>query len=239
MAESIIASMLTKMNLGVIMPFIIGLPLLLTGAFYKILHKWWKSHISGKIFKWCFITVYGLFTLLFAFTTTIILVNAKEPQNIKADAVIVLGAGIRGDVPSVTLKNRLDRAVEYHNEFPDAIIIVSGGQGEDEICTEASVMKNYLIAGGVPENLIIEEDNSRSTRDNFRFSHKIILEKLGNDAETAFITTKFHVFRAERIAKMQGMDTFGIPADGYKMLVLNDYLRECAAIVHHFFTGEI
>ena len=116
---------------------------------------------------------------------------------------------------------------------------MSGGQGEDEICAESSVMKDYLLAEGVHESSVIEENNSQSTRENFRFSYKIISDKLGSEAEIAFITTEFHIFRAERIAKMQEIETFGIPADGYKMLVLNDYLRECAAIVHHFFTGEI
>ena len=239
MAESVISSMLTNMNLGIAMPFIIGLPLFLCGIFYKILHKWRSEHLSGKIFRWCFIAAYGLFGLLFAFTTTLILVNAKEPASIKADAVIVLGAGIRGDTPSVTLKKRLDRAIEYHNEYPGALIVVSGGKGEDEICSEASVMRNYLVSAGIPESCIIEENNSHSTRDNFHFSFKIISEKLGSDAEIAFITTKFHVFRAERIAKAQGIETFGIPAAGNNMLALNNYLRECAAIVHHFFTGEI
>lgn len=48
------------------------------------------------------ISAYVLFALLFAATTTLILANSKttaEPE--KADVLIVLGAGIRGDLPSV------------------------------------------------------------------------------------------------------------------------------------------
>lgn len=111
------------------------------------------------------------------------------------------------------------------------------GRGED--CTEALVMKNYLISKGIPASKIIEEDASHSTEENFRNSYEIIADLLGDEAKIAFVTTQFHVFRAERIANKLGIDTWGIPAKDMPILVLNNYLRECAAIVNHFFRGKI
>lgn len=96
---------------------------------------------------------FGVCTVCFAFaaTTTLILANSKttaEPE--KADVLIVLGAGIRGDLPSVVLRNRLDRALDCYEQNPDLLIIVSGGMGEGESSTEASVMKNGLLRRAYP-----------------------------------------------------------------------------------------
>lgn len=51
--------------------------------------------------------------------------------------VVVLGAQVQGDQPSLTLKKRLDLALSYLNDHPQAKVIVSGAQGADEAYTEA------------------------------------------------------------------------------------------------------
>lgn len=111
------ASRFSNMNLGIIMPLIIGTPLLLVGVFYTPLHSWWTTNTIGALLKWCMIATYALFGILFAVTTTMILIsgnsNADKPR---VDAVIVLGAGIRGTSPSVVLRNRLDKTVEYYKK---------------------------------------------------------------------------------------------------------------------------
>ena len=174
-AEGIVAASISNLNLGIVMPFVIGIPLIVVGVFYPLLSSWWSVSIVGKILKYAMISAYVLFALLFAATTTLILANSKttaEPE--KADVLIVLGAGIRGDLPSVVLRNRLDRALDCYEQNPDLLIIVSGGMGEGESSTEASVMKKWLVAAGVPADSIIEEGKSQSTEENFIFSFDII-----------------------------------------------------------------
>ena len=55
----------------------------------------------------------------------------------------------------------------------------------------------------------------------------------------AFVTTRFHVFRASRIAKKLGYDVSGVSAKDFSPLIVNNYLRECAAITQYFCTGRI
>ena len=43
--------------------------------------------------------------------------------------VVVLGAQVQGGGPSLTLKKRLDKTLEFMQEHPDRTVIVSGGQG--------------------------------------------------------------------------------------------------------------
>ena len=239
-AEGIVAASISNLNLGIVMPFVIGIPLIVVGVFYPLLSSWWSVSIVGKILKYAMISAYVLFALLLAATTTLILANSKtaaEPE--KADVLIVLGAGIRGDLPSVVLRNRLDRALDW-------LIIVSGGMGEGESSTEASVMKKWLVAAGVPADSIIEEGKSQSTEENFIFSFDIInrlFNGSGAAAESnprvAFVTTRFHVFRASRIAKKLGYDVNGVSAKDFSPLIVNNYLRECAAITQYFCTGRI
>ncbi len=225
-------------NLGVMAPIMLGAPLLLCGIFLPAIKKGCLK--SGLIRAGMFLLslFYAVFTLIFCITTGLILAGSTSPGN-GADVLIVLGGGIRGSSPTLTLKYRLDAAVEYLEANPDTIVIVSGGRGADEIVSEASVMRGYLAARGIDESRIITEDRSQSTEENFRFSGEIIRERFGNDARIVFVTTRFHVFRAERTAAKLGIAAEGIPAKGVWYITPNDYLRECAAITVYFLRGDI
>ena len=112
--------------------------------------------------------------LLFQVVICVYSFGFTDTVTYKEDAVIVLGAGLRGENLSLILRNRLDAAVEYYNENPEAVIVVSGGQGPDEDIPEAEAMERYLYEQGVPLNKIIKEDKSTSTEENFKFSKELL-----------------------------------------------------------------
>ena len=60
-----------------------------------------------------------------------------------ADYLIVLGAGVNGSTPSLSLTDRLRAAQQYMQQHPDAVAIVSGGQGTGEDITEAEAMRRF------------------------------------------------------------------------------------------------
>ena len=227
----------SSMTLGVIMPAVMGLPLLLCGLFLPLIRKLRKKSRLVRALCIAMAAVYILFILLFLVTTTLILVRSAPPSE-PADVLIVLGCGIRGTRPTLTMRYRLDKAAEYLNENPSVPCIVSGGQSYDEICSEASVMRAYLIGRGIAEDRIIMEEASESTEENFTFSMKIIEER-GLGRKVAFVTTRFHVYRSELVAKKLGIDAQGIPAKGVWYITFNDYLRECAALTKYFLSGSI
>ncbi|MBR4435107.1 MAG: YdcF family protein [Clostridia bacterium] len=244
MIESVIAYGARSFNLGIIMPFIIGLPLVVLGALYPIITMFFRSCVFGRIIKWCFIAAYAGFCALFAITTATILINSRAPKSSNYDAIIVLGAGTNGREPTLQLRFRLEKAAECFNSSSDAYIIVSGGMGTDESDTEAAVMKNWLTRNGIPSDRVIEEGESSSTEENMLFSKRIIdalveSGKLGAEPTVVFVTSRFHVFRAERLAKRLGVNAEGIASREYKRFLLNDYMRECAAIVQHFVLGKL
>lgn len=120
--------------------------------------------------------------------------------------VIVLGSKIVGDQPSLMLWRRLHVAADYLERNPDAVCIVSGGQGADEEYTEAYVMKKHLVETGIDPDRITMEDRSGSTRENLRYSGALM-----DGGDTAVIATdSFHQLRASIYARAEGLETYNI-----------------------------
>ncbi|MEG0283843.1 MAG: YdcF family protein [Erysipelotrichales bacterium] len=129
----------------------------------------------------------------------IVLFNGKQDSdNYDIDYLIVPGAKVEGDHPSIVLGYRLDGAYEVYQNNNKIKIIVSGGQGLDEAYSEALVMKNYLVKKGIPEKQIISESNSTNTFENFKFSKELIKEE---DASIGLVTNDFHVVRSKMLAQ--------------------------------------
>ena len=67
--------------------------------------------------------------------------------------------------PSAGLLSRLECALELAERFPDAKIILSGGDVKTKF-TEASVMKEWLLEQGVAEDRILLDERARDTYGN-------------------------------------------------------------------------
>jgi len=152
------------------------------------------------------------------------------------DVVIVLGAGLRGDgTVGRPLARRLDAAIVYFHQNPEAFIIVTGGLGERAEITEAEASARYLIERGVPEEQIFLEDRSTTTHENLLFAKEILEEGFSDGFSAVLITNDFHVYRAVRTARQVGIDVnrIGAYTDWYTWPV--NYLRETLAILNFWF----
>ncbi len=172
------------------------------------------------------------FTALFSFIIVEALIIAKgytsEPKE-ASDYLIILGAKVDGRKPSKRLKDRLDISLPYLFDNTETKIIVSGGQGEDEDISEASAMKDYLIAAGIQEDRILMEENSTSTQENFIFSRKLIDNE---NSSFIIVTSDYHMLRASMIAKNTGYNNIsGITVKSNPLLAPNFYTREFLAFV--------
>ena len=187
---------------------------------------WFGSQHEGRIPVWIGVsvgTVCAAGFLILVITEVLIGWSAITATGQPADYVIVLGAQVHADKPSVVLKYRLDEAILYLNENPETVCIVAGGQGKNEPYSEAYGMAQYLMQNGIDKERILLEDQSKTTEENLRFSRKFLPE----DAEVGIITNDFHMFRALQIAKKQGLsDACGIAADSTKFYLPNNMLRE-------------
>lgn len=105
---------------------------------------------------------------------------------------VVLGNYLNDDgTPSNILIERLNLVIEAYKKFHPTNIIVSGGRANIKtVYTESKVMKDYLINNGLDENIIIEENQSMTTKENAWYSSKIIQEL--NDKDVLVISSMEH-----------------------------------------------
>ena len=143
-----------------------------------------------------------------------VIAACHEPEPDK-DFLIILGCGIRQDgTPTPLLRGRIDRALAFAQKQKqqtgkDLIFVTSGGQGPREVTSESASMKQYLLAQGVPEERIIEEDRSTDTAQNMRFSKEKI-QAVDPKGKVAFVTTNYHVFRGGLCARRVKMRAVGM-----------------------------
>lgn len=174
------------------------------------------------------------FALFIAPEIPVIRAAGGEPEY-EAEHLIVLGAGLRGDTPSLSLKNRLDAALEYLQANPGCTAIVSGGQGPGENLSEAQAMYDYLTARGIEPGRVLMEDQSTSTMENLSFSCEI-LRSLGvqpESARLAVVSSEYHLYRAQYLGRTMGLEVHGVAARTSKpVLMVNYFIREAFAVLY-------
>lgn len=150
---------------------------------------------------------------------------------VPSDTIIVLGAKLIGEQPSTMLRLRLDEAVQLYTQGYAQSIIVSGAQGLDEIATEASVMRNYLIIKGIPPEKIHVEDKSFNTYQNLLNSKAIMREQGFRHA--IIVSNASHIRRSLVLAQQLGIEASGAsaPMADNAYLTAKQYVREGAAML--------
>ena len=228
--NGIIISATSNFNLGNILTFLMGIVLLSVGIYWE--------KLKAKAPRWLKTAFFSLLAVILVFASSLYFYGKTDNITYDEDAIIVLGAGLRGSRPSSTLKGRLDAAYDYHTENPDALIVVSGGKGHDEDITEALAMETYLIELGVPKEKIVKEEKSTSTYENFMFSKEILDGLLGDNYKIAYISNDYHVFRAGHIAKKAGFENkTHTHSNTIWHSVLPGTLRECIGVMKYFILG--
>ena len=159
----------------------------------------------------------------------------KNVASGKNTYLIVLGAKIKpGGIPSLSLQYRLDAALDYLKENPQTKVIVSGGQGPDEEQTEASFMRDYLIANGIEKGRIMTEEQSTSTYENLYYSFALLPE---TEQAVTIVSNDFHLRRATYIANELGYKTDVIVASTPRSVEIKLNIRERLALLRTYILG--
>ena len=143
------------------------------------------------------------------FFTGRIVAGSLRKSGKKADYALVLGMALEDGKPTKDLIYRVEAAKKYQDENPFSTLVLTGGNPGEDGKTEAEVMRDLLLARGVPECRMILEDESDSTRKNFRNTLNII----DSSKPIILITSNYHMNRAVRIAKRAGFKhVYALPA---------------------------
>ena len=238
---------------------------LLLGLAALLVLSWLLDRLAAGNHRWRLIHrgFYGCLTVglaaLLGLEVFIINRGRSDMTPLPADAVIVLGAGVNGTEPSLSLRTRLDKAVDYLERWPDIPAVLTGGTGYGEEISEARAMYEYLQYNGIPEDKLLIEDQSSDTVQNIEFSRTVIDRQEYNKAQAArahlmefyrerpdgdtirigILTSNYHVFRAEAIARRQEIEPVGVAAACDPVLAVHLRLREAFAVLKDKFMGRL
>ena len=178
------------------------------------------------------LTCLGL--VYFIFVEVPIIKNARTDADDERPYVIVLGAAVYGDQPSLTLVRRLEGTLAYLERYPESVAVVSGGMGPGETVTEAQAMHDWLVRHGVAEERIVQEPRATSTKENLDYSFALIRERGDEpDGKVAIVSSAYHLYRAKSMARLQGVEAAGVAAPwGYPLVMLNYFIREAFGVTH-------
>lgn len=222
--NALLMSVMSNINAGIIAEILLGAVIFMYGI---LLEK-----LVPKIPKWLRAVFWCGVCTVTVFVSVLLGLGINDTVTGSEDAVIVLGSGIRGELLTVGLKNRLDCAVEIYENNPDTVIVVSGGQGPQEDITEALAMERYLLSRNIPQESIIKEEQATSTYENFIYSKQILDKKFGENYSAAYVTNDYHIYRAGALAKIAG---FGNLTHSHSTTVwytvIPSCMRECMAVV--------
>ena len=154
--------------------------------------------------------------------------------------MVVLGCQVKPWGPSVLLQDRLDKALEYWEDHPDILVVVSGGQGPDEPSTEAQAMYDYLVASGVEEEQILKEERSHNTYENLQRTFEL-LKETGHQEEMGqvlVVSNGFHLTRVRMLFDRTWEGTYTLSTlaapSSHTPSRLKMYVREPLALVKSF-----
>lgn len=211
--------------------FLVGIICFLYGA----LELKYKIDIWSKLPRKLRNLVTGLLVVGLSIFTVVegrIIYEGHHYDREKPDYLMVLGAGLRGDKISTTLLYRLEKAIEFNEQYPDVKIIVSGGQGKGEYITEALAMKNYLMSHGIDKSLIISEDRSTNTYENFLYTKELLDKAVVREHYIiTVISNDFHMYRAKYLGEKVGFKCLGYPAKSHISSTVIFHVREFVGVM--------
>jgi len=234
---------------------ILPLVLLLTAAFFKfclrgydyicytllfvmllvLLHRFLPSSV------WKIVVVLVCIGLLYFIVLEVLIIgSSRGDKNCERKYLVVLGAAVHGDTPSLALTHRLEGALDYLTKYPEATAILCGGQGKDENIPESECMYFWLCEHGISSDRLIMEAESTTTMENLKNAFSII-RSLGDepDGNVTLLSSAYHLYRAKAMAKLLGVEAKAVAGNpGYPVYMLNCYIREAFGLTHLWAFGD-
>ncbi len=145
------------------------------------------------------------------------LINTAAP----AENAIVLGLALENGAPAADLIMRVDTAADYLSDAPDALLILTGGNPDENGKTEAQVMRDLLLERGVPGERMLLEDRAETTEENFKNAALLT----DPHSPVVLISSNYHMDRACSTARKAGFrSVLRLPAP-------SDPLRFCPNVM--------
>jgi len=197
---------------------------------------------QARFFFWILFLGFPLAYLGFGFTAYLlyswVYLAATKRWAKPPAAVVILGSGLVNNKVTPLLASRLNKGMALASRSEEPVFVVSGGKGTDEVRSEASAMEEYLVQSGIPDDSIIEEDLSRTTRENI-VNTKAILQAKGIEGPVAAVTNNFHAFRAALLLCREKVPGYAVGSPTARYYWPAATIREYVAILRDSLTFNV
>lgn len=123
------------------------------------------------------------------------------------DYIVILGAGIRRGKPSPMLEDKLKTGISLYNNDISNKILITGDHMNDDY-DEVTVMKNYLLEHGIPEEDIITDNYGISTYDSI-----YRVKNVYKSNKVVIVSQRYHLYRALFLSDNLDLESYGVEAD--------------------------
>lgn len=201
--------------------FVYPLGLACLGLIVAMLSLWKRPQIAAIALAVSFSALFlgGNYFVAQSLTAALERQNPAPQPLPKAAAIIVLGGGVRSQVPPspwVDLNDAGDRVLygaKLWREGYAPYLLLSGGRVDSTPGTsEAADMAEIAQALGVPSSALLLEPNSRTTYENAQFTANLLQEK-GISGPYLLVTSAWHLPRALGIFRHFGLEVIPVPTD--------------------------
>ena len=131
----------------------------------------------------------------------------ERDQAAPADAIIVLGAAAYDARPSPVLEERIRHGIDLYRRGLAKRLIFTGGYGRGARFSESQVAQRYALRHGVPQQAILIETESRTTRQNLQ--QAAALMRAHQLKRAIIVSDPLHMARALRLAREAGIEALG------------------------------
>jgi uncharacterized SAM-binding protein YcdF (DUF218 family) len=157
------------------------------------------------------LVILGMITVftLWVISASAVLIWSARDEARPAQAIVVLGAAQYAGRPSPVLRARLDHALGLWKRDLASLLILTGGTGTGDTTSEAAVGRTYAKKRGVPDTLILVENEGRTTSESMK-AVAGMLEVRG--LHTALLVSDpFHMLRLRILARRFGFTPYTSP----------------------------
>ena len=204
--------------------------------FLGILHRIWTKRLGRVLLIVTGLALASLLILMLVLCCEVTACLREKPEE-PCPTVIVLGCQVRDTTPSLLLGYRIQAAADYLEENPEAVAILSGGQGDGEGISEAECMHRALVARGIDPLRLYKEEDSTVTLENLQNS-MALMEREGLRGPAVVVSNDFHIFRALKMAGDIGLDARGLAARSLWFSRPTYILREALALIKYAVIGH-
>ena len=204
--------------------FLLFYPKILPACYRTLWHRVWGKGIL-ILFHGALLCGLGMVIL---FTVWMAEAAGREPE--PGTPLLVCGARITEEGPAPVLTERLNAAVQYLTDNPEALCVVTGGQGADEPQPEGEAMGDYLKEKGIAPERILVENRSVNTEENASFGVALLRAHGYDGTRLAVCTDGIHQYRAQYNIKRLGLTPSAVSAPVPWYQLLNHWVRELLAV---------